>query len=64
MKRRIVQIRHDTSQAAANLLHLAHSDFIKAQLFGVIDHVSDEEIDRSVENAVGIFMRMYAPPKT
>src|SRR6201995_2347549 len=53
----------DTTQAAANLLHLAHSDFIKAQLFGVIDHVSDEEIDRSVENAVSIFMRIYGAQK-
>jgi AcrR family transcriptional regulator len=53
----------DTGQAAANLLHLAHSDFIKAQLFGMVDQVSDGQIDRSVENAVSIFMRIYGPQR-
>jgi AcrR family transcriptional regulator len=49
----------DTQQAASNLLHLAHSDFVKAQLFGMIDHVTEAEITRSVENAVQVFMRAY-----
>ena len=49
----------DTQQAASNFLHLAHSDFVKALLFGMIDTVSPEEIERAVENALGVFMRAY-----
>ena len=49
----------DASVAAANFMHLAHSEIAKAQMFGVVESVSPEQIEKSVDNAVAVFMRAY-----
>ncbi len=49
----------DTKLAASNFLQLSHSEIVKAQLFCVIEQISEAEIERSIENAVDIFMRIY-----
>ena len=40
-------------------MHLAHSEIAKAQMFGVVESVSPEQIEKSVDNAVAVFMRAY-----
>ncbi len=49
----------DPQQAASNFLQLAHSEIIKARLFGMNAEISAADIERSVENAVDVFMRAY-----
>lgn len=52
----------DTSTAASNFMNLSHSEIVKAQMFGMVEFVSAEEIQRSIDNAIDIFMRVYGPP--
>ncbi len=54
----------DTSLAASNFLNLAHSEIVKAQMFGVVDIVSREQIQKSIDNAIAVFMRVYGVPAT
>jgi AcrR family transcriptional regulator len=51
----------DTATAASNFMNLSHSEIVKSQMFGMVESVSSEEIGKSIENAIDIFMRAYAP---
>lgn len=54
----------DTDLAAAQFMELCKADHWSRRMLGVIDHVSDAEIDRVIDEAVAMFMARYGTAQT
>jgi hypothetical protein len=52
----------DTERAARQFIDLCTADTLKRVLFAMVDTVTAEEIDATVDAAVAMFLRAYAPP--
>ena len=53
----------DTTVAARQFIDLCLGDFLKRLLFMVVTSLPQEEIGLTVDSAVGMFMKTYAPPR-
>jgi AcrR family transcriptional regulator len=53
----------NSAQAARHFVLLCQGDIFHELLFGVLDEASEAAIDRSVEAAVGVFLRAYGAKK-